>query len=158
MDTQVKKYLARLRTIYEEIEGWLAEDKQLRIAYKEYSIKELSSVSYKAPKLLITDDSGKLVAELIPKGAWVVSAEGLIDIKGEMGIDNLLYLTKNPPITTHVAVGSQKLWNSPSVYSNIELEGWYWIDPNSMEPILVEKELFKELVEQASFYEFDSTN
>lgn len=156
METQAQKYKKRLKNLYKEIESWL-KGSRFKMSFQEINIKEGKIKPYRIQSLTITDDSNNLIAELIPKGSLVVAAEGLADLKGNMGIEDILYLTKNPQTPMEVATDDKKLWGSGNIFGAIA-DGWYWIEGYSMTPKLLDRGLFLELISRVSDYEFVGTN
>lgn len=70
------------------------KDKSLFCEEKDYNINEKASGDYVTKKLVIFRDTGNQIAEICPVGAWVIGANGRIDLIGDFDRQILIYLKK----------------------------------------------------------------
>lgn len=108
---QIKQtFLARLNQLFADIqvwvtaEGWYTEQNEIEITEKIIG-------NYVAPALSILTPKQQKLVDIIPTCAFVIVADGVVKISGEMGQQILVYLRPN----------------EQTIY-NIYADNWYWIE------------------------------
>jgi hypothetical protein len=108
---QIKQtFLARLNQLFADIqvwvtaEGWYTEQNEIEITEKIIG-------NYVAPALSILTPKQQKIVDIIPTCAFVIVADGVVKISGEMGQQILVYLRPN----------------EQTIY-NIYADNWYWIE------------------------------
>ncbi len=76
----------------------MAERKKILCEQKDCKLNEEASGEYTAKKMMIFENGKKQVAEIRTVGAWVIGANGRIDLIGDFDQQILVYLKKNPKI------------------------------------------------------------
>ncbi|BAP57506.1 hypothetical protein THII_3209 [Thioploca ingrica] len=108
---QIKQtFLARLNQLFADIqvwvtaEGWYTEQNEIEITEKIIG-------NYVAPALSILTPKQQKLVDIIPTCAFVIVADGVVKISGEMGQQILVYLRPS----------------EQTIY-NIYADNWYWIE------------------------------
>lgn len=159
MDEQSKmildKFLKSMDELYDNIGSWLRPYK-LTTLQEEIKITEQASGTYKAKKLTIFDKKKEIVASIIPVGAWVIGANGRVDLIGKYDKTIIVNLEKDgPALSTTIKIGDHQETSTRQLYKGIEKTGWYWIeDRRRGKAHLLDKDLFFELLSEVSDYEF----
>ena len=162
MDNKNKKilneYLDNISVFYTMIAEWL-KDKSLFCKEIDYNVNEKASGQYTAKKLVILKNNANPLAEIFPVGAWVIGANGRIDLIGDFDQQILIYLKKDlkrkdsitiPKNEEHYGVSK----SSYSLYKRVEQDGWYWIENKRLgKAHAVNKELFFDLLAEVSDHE-----
>jgi len=156
----LNEYLNNISEFYNIVTEWL-RDKSLFCKERDYNINEKLSGEYSAKKLLIfKKDASNQIAEICPVGAWIIGADGRIDLIGDFDQQILIYLKKDIKIKTPTGITtggkSHDLpENSYSHYKGFEQSGWYWIEDKRLgKAHAVNKELFFDLLAEVSDDEF----
>ena len=149
------KYLNSINELYQNIDIWLSSS-DLATSQEKIEITEEASGKYNAHKLIIKDVKKDTVASIVPVGAWVIGANGRVDLIGKYDIVIIINLEKGEPLlTTEITVGDHQETSSTKFYKGINETGWYWIeDRRRGKAHLLNKELFHELLSEVSDYEF----
>ncbi len=144
-EKKLELYLKRVDDLFSQIREWFKDD--LEVATYPIQVGEPLG-RYEAPALLIRDNAETL-ANLTPKGATVILAEGLLELKGWLDKVQLDYMTGNGP---QVFKNNDK---TQSVYQGINRDGWYWIEsPITKKARFVDKTLLLKLITLVSDHEF----
>ncbi len=85
------EYLNHISECYSMVAEWLHK-KSLSCKESEYSVHEKASGEYITKKLHIYKDRNHQIAELLPVGAWIIGADGRIDLIGDFDQQILVYL------------------------------------------------------------------
>lgn len=123
------EYIGRLDELYSSVEKWI-ENTGLTVSRSSIELNEEISGPYEAPAAAILDAEGKKVAELLPLGAWIIGAEGRVDLVGPLDRTSLVYLRRGGP---HIdrkeadATGHPEGRSRP-LFQGIGRAGWYWIE------------------------------
>jgi hypothetical protein len=103
--------------------------------------------------LTIDDAHGKQVAQLIPVGAWIIGAEGRVDLVGLLDKEILVYLKKGGPhlkVKESTEPSDAREWSRP-LFQGVDRPGWYWIEEKRLgRARLVTKQLFLDLLAEVS--------
>jgi len=132
-ETALNQYLACTRALLTDCEKW-STGLGLNVTHGQTAINEERHGQYQAPTLILNDNHGKNVAEIVPFGASILSAWGRVDVIGEYGKrEKIVYLTAGgPTITTRIQVGcgGKAEESSRRLYRAVDAEGWYWVSPS----------------------------
>ncbi|MDP2983023.1 MAG: hypothetical protein Q8O92_06825 [Candidatus Latescibacter sp.] len=116
-------------------------------------VEETIPGKYTIEMLEINDKDGKLVAKVIPVGAYVIAAEGRVDIKGYLGKESVVFLKYGGPSIVSKVNG--EVDRVSSLYDGITAEGWFWIEDKRMRRAYpFDEKIFLELITRVSDYEF----
>jgi hypothetical protein len=134
---QIKQtFLARLNQLFADIqvwvtaEGWYTEQNEIEITEKIIG-------NYVAPALSILTPKQQKIVDIIPTCAFVIVADGVVKISGEMGQQILVYLRPN----------------QQTIY-NIYADNWYWIEYTRDNQVhLLTKDILLKLIGIVSDYE-----
>lgn len=147
-------YKSKLATLFTDIRKWVS-DFGLEILQEEIRIEEEAIGEYFVDKLIIKLDN-KPIAEIVPVGAWILGANGRVDIIGN--VDRIILVDLNeggPKATITISDGSTKQLNSKPFYKGIDEAGWYWIDRSTSRGHRVKKDEFIQLLSEASGHDFE---
>ena len=148
-------YISRLTKLYSSVETWI-ERTDLKAIRNTVELNEEVPGRYEAPTLKILDAQGKKVAELLPVGAWIIGAEGRVDLVGLLDRNGLVYLREGGPhiqVTESEGPKDSREWTRP-LFKGVEQTGWYWIgEPRRGRAHPLPKELFLDLLSEVSDYD-----
>ena len=88
------EYLRRLAALYGWARAWVCDKAQ--VAEESITIKEEPVDPYPAKVLVINRPNFKTV-RMIPRGRWIIGAEGRVDMKSDLGTETLLYVSEGGP-------------------------------------------------------------
>ncbi len=152
---QVKAFIKSVSNFFDEVESWIASS-SLKSIRQEIEISEEYSGSYKVGKLILQDESGKKIAELIPVGAFIIGGKGRIDMNGT--IDKAIIVNLDAggqSVTATITIGDHSETSKTAFYNGIDKQGWYWIENGRRgKADFLNKYLFIELLQEVSDYEF----
>jgi len=150
-----EEYVSRLNELYSAVETWM-EDTDLKTSRGTVELNEEIPGRYEAATLKISGAQGKKVADLLPVGAWIIGAEGRVDLVGLLDRNSLVYLREGGPhikMTESERPRDSKEWSRP-LFKGVERPGWYWIGESRRgraHPLT--KELFLDLLSEVSDYD-----
>ncbi|MBF0233823.1 MAG: hypothetical protein HQK65_12410 [Desulfamplus sp.] len=144
-NSELKIYQKNLKDLYVSVGSWLSE-KNISFKEGEHTLNEEKFGQYNVAKMMINlPDKNTKLAELCPVAASVLGADGRVDLICDFDKLIFLYLMPERPDGTIKEVP----------YKGVEQNAWYWIeDYRRAKAHLIEKELFFELLEVVSDYEF----
>jgi len=148
-------YLSRVNQLFGDIKNWL-KDEALQVEQQDIEIVEKLTGPYTVPSLSISTQTGQKLAEINPRGAYIILAEGLIDVDGGFGTEHITFMVDGGPysyITT--SKDSTQLIKEP-MFKNIDDNGWYWIEETADEKVhfINNKNALLDVITQVSHYEF----
>ena len=144
-----EQFLNRVDTLFKDIQTWL-KDTNLTIDSEQITISEQSIGEYTCPKLIIQNQQGKKIAQIIPIGASVIGAFGRIDIHGLYDNEIILYFNQGGPQMTFSDNGKQI---TRPYYRGIDKDGWYCLEDKRNKAQFLDPELFFDLLSEVSDYE-----
>ncbi|AFM26902.1 hypothetical protein [Desulfomonile tiedjei] len=151
VDERLDKFREALSELYNSVEHWVVE-RDLLARREEVQIVEPKPGKYPVEKLTITDTDQTVIAELIPSGAWIIGADGRVDLNGSVETEILVYWETGAPVINSMEQGKPstkgKSWR---LFKGADRQGWYWIEDRvrSRAHILT-KELFFDLLDEVS--------
>ncbi|MDR2476345.1 MAG: hypothetical protein LBD18_00985 [Treponema sp.] len=145
---EIKWFNEQLVYLRDTFITWIKEGgHEVDVLEEKINNKEELSGTYSTFKYIMTiDKSIKII--LVPYGIWIVAARGRIDISGPSGIEKLIYLYKDGPVsTTEIKSGSFSEKTARHLFNNIDEEGWYWYDDSIIRKMIkISKETFEYLI------------
>ena len=87
------RFLKSVDELYDNISSWLSPY-GLTTLPEKIEITEEASGAYKANKLTIQDEKKEIVASIMPVGAWVIGANGRVDLIGKY--DKVIIVNQSP--------------------------------------------------------------
>ena len=147
-----EEYISRLVDLYADVEIW-TEGSDLRTKQGKMELHEEAPGRYQVPTLAIRDVQGNKLADLVPVGAWIIGAEGRVDMVGSMDVNSLVYLKAGgPAVITKEVVGGRSSEDRPTpLFKGVKGAGWYWIEDKRLgraRPL--SKQLFLDLLSEVS--------
>lgn len=152
----LKDFLKHITELYENIENWL-DRKIFNIIHEDIELNEEACGVYKVSKLVVKNQEGITIADIVPVGAWVIGANGRVDLLGKYDSVIIVYFEKGgPSITTTISSGGHTTTSETRFYKGIEEAGWYWVeDRRRGKAHKINREMFYELLAEVSDYEFN---
>ena len=120
------EYLSRVASLFNQAKEWTAQfDPEATFPQEEIiTIKEEPVDAYKANVLVISRPDRKPV-RLIPRGCWIIGAQGRVDMKSDLGTETLVYvLDGGPTIQWQTENGKVLEEGKPRPFSKDVKEGW----------------------------------
>jgi len=91
------EYLARVSTLFAQARQWTSEiDPNATFEEQDVSLTEEPVGPYSANELIIKCQDLKPI-RLIPRGRWIIGAEGRVDMKSNLGTKTLVYTSEGGP-------------------------------------------------------------
>jgi len=129
-EQQRDEYLRRVGDLYETIIEWLkALDPRATISTENVTITEEAVSPYEAKSLLI-QRPGRKPVRLIPRGRWIIGAEGRVDLKSDLGSETLVYVAEGGPQITIQEISESGRILEPGKLKPIAqdvAEGWVYV-------------------------------
>lgn len=145
------KYLARVEILYDQVRKWInGFDPKAEIAEENISLHEEPVEPYQAKVLVVKRPAYKTV-RMIPRGRWIIGAEGRVDMKSDLGTETLVYVSEGgPAIKIDVLTENGKVLEEgkPRRIAKNVAEGWVFVQNRQigMLPSL-DADLFHRLLE-----------
>jgi hypothetical protein len=91
------EYLSRVDTLFQQAKAWATQcDADATFSEEEIDIREEPVGQYRAPVLVISRPNRKRI-RLIPRGCWILGAQGRVDMKSDLGTETLVYVLEAGP-------------------------------------------------------------
>ena len=147
-EQKVQVYLERVNDFFNQIKNWFKDE--LEVTTYPVQVDEILGI-YEAPAIDIREKGQtELLANITPKGATVILAEGLLEIKGWLDTDHLNYMVDGGFQVTDAYSGKKR-----PTFKGVNQDGWYWIDdPRTHKVHFVDKTRLLELITLVSDHEF----
>ena len=136
-DRKVKSFLSRLEELYSLVEEFCREN-GLEYRYSEVEIYEEFAGKYEVKEMYIYKD-GEFLFKLKPVGAYIIAADGRVDLTGKFDEKRIIFLNKPHEFT----IAKKPL------YKGFFKEGWY-VSMDQGKVKLLSKELLCQLLEEIS--------
>lgn len=158
VETIRDNFLRNIDELYRNIDSWLSTS-ALTTEIEEIEISEEKSGQYAASQLVIYNEDKCKLGFFSPVGAWVIGANGRVDLIGKLDKVIIVHLEKaedeESVLESTNSVRSEQKTSAIPFYNGIEHTGWYWIeDRRRGKAHLLDESLFRELVTEVSDYEF----
>jgi hypothetical protein len=142
----VQNYLHRVEELYADVRRWITTlEPNAQFSEAEIEVVEEATGPYKAKSLEIARP-GRPALRLIPRGRYMVGAEGSVDVRSRLGREILVWVRSGGP-----AVGFR---SSPGSEAPEELsgdpmfpgiaEGWAWSDEDLAELQHLDQDVFRD--------------
>ena len=112
-------YIKNIDILFKNIEKWLKPSK-LKISRSKIEINEEAAGKYKIDKLKINDNNKKNVADVVPIAAWVIGANGRVDLVGKYDRTILVNLEKDKSENSISETNKKE----STLYNSINKSGW----------------------------------
>lgn len=124
------EYLSRVAALFKRAREWTSEfDAEAKITEESITIKEEPGAPYEAKVLVINRPNYKTV-RLIPRGRWIIGAEGRVDMKSDLGTETLVYSSVGGPVIQIELLtesGKPFLEEISHPFGNNVAEGWVFL-------------------------------
>lgn len=157
IESRLRIYREAIDELYTRIEAWLL-DTDLKAERRDFELNEARPGKYRIQTLIIKDPDDETVARLKPIGAWIIGADGRVDVEGGAAPEVLLFWEKGAPEIKTPSNGrnGSKTLKVSRLFRGAEEPGWYWLDNvrlGTAKP-LDDKELFLDIIRTVSAYEY----
>jgi hypothetical protein len=145
----VDTYLHRVDQLYDEVRIWMtALEPNAKFFETETELDEEATGPYKA-KCLEIARPGRQALHLIPRGRYMIGAEGLVDVRSRLGREVLVWVRAGGP-----AVGfkfSRGTGEAPEELSGRCMfpgiaEGWAWSNEDRVEVLHLDLSVFRDRI------------
>ncbi len=155
-ESQLRIYRDAIDELYTRIEAWLV-DTDLKAEREDFELNEARPGKYQTQTMIIKDPDQNTVARLKPVGAWIIGADGRVDIEGQAPPEVLLFWEKGAPEikTPQNGKNGSKTLRVSRLFRGADKPGWYWLDNvrlGTAKP-LDDKQLFLDIIRTVSVYE-----
>lgn len=145
------EYLARVSALYTQARQWTSEiDPNVTFEEQDVSLTEDPVGSYPAKELIIKCQDLKPI-RLIPRGRWIIGADGRVDMKSNLGTETLLYTMEGGPhikIDTLTENGKILERGKSRPVAKDVTEGWALVQNRQLGMLpTLDKDLFSRLLE-----------
>jgi len=147
-------YLTRVNQLFGHIKNWLKDE--ARIEQQEIEVTEKFTGTYTVPSLSISTQAGQKLVDIKPRGAYIILAEGMIDVEGGFGREHITYMVDGGPYSYRPLPENTTQFIKKPMFKNIDNNGWYWIEETTDETVhfLNNKNALLDVITQVSNYEF----
>jgi len=147
-------YLARVNQLFDNIKNWLKDD-ALHLEQQDIEMTEKFTGGYIAPSLSISTQTGLKLAEIKPKGAYIILAEGLVDVEGGFGREHIIYMVDGGPYSCKPTSEDTAQFIKKPMFKGIDNDGWYWVEESLNDKAhFMNKNTLLDVITQVSDYEF----
>ena len=147
-------YLTRVNQLFGDIKTWL-KDAPLHVEQQHIEIREKFTGPYTVPLLSISTQTGQTLAEVKPRGAYVILAEGLIDVEGEFGREHITFMVDGGPYSHRPVPENTTQLTKKQMFEGIGDDGWYWVEEtiDDKAHFINNKNALLDVITQVSHYE-----
>jgi hypothetical protein len=145
----IQTYLQRVDRLYADVRGWMTT-LEPTAQYSETPIElvEEATGAYKAKSLEIARP-GRPALRIIPRGRYMVGAEGRVDVRSRLGREILVWVSTGGPalgfrFSPRRGEGPEELSGRP-MFPGIA-EGWAWSDEDRGELVHLELGVFRDRI------------
>lgn len=145
----VQTYLERVGQLYAAVREWLGHlEPDAQFLETEVELVEAATGPYKARTLEIAR-KGKPAIRLVPRGRYMVGAEGRVDVRSRLGRETLVWVHAGGP-----AVGFRVTTGQPDQFEELRgrpmfpgvPEGWAWSDDERGRLVHVDADVFRDQI------------
>jgi hypothetical protein len=148
------EYVQRVTTFLVQVSAWCRAH-GLTVERDAVTLSEELMAKYDAPILYIAKD-GVSVAKILPVGSKIIGAHGRVDLIGRVTRHAFLfYVGKGPAFSMQTNAGGKTTTSSSTpMLSEVDEDGWYWIEARVRRAKHVDESLFIDLLTDVYDYEF----
>jgi len=140
VNPDVERYVARLQSLYSSVENWLRQrDPDATFTVGEVELNERRTQRYVAPELTVRL-AGRPEIRLIPKGIFMVGAQGRVDVQSELGREILVWVADDGAGFPSGISGDPPPFTWP-IYPDVP-SGWAWSDADRNRLLHLTAEVF----------------
>ncbi|HVA45059.1 MAG TPA: hypothetical protein VNH11_01625 [Pirellulales bacterium] len=145
----VQTYLNRIDQLYADVRNWMAAlEPSARFSESEIELAEQATGAYKAKRLEITRPARHSLS-LIPRGRYMVGAEGRVDVHGWLGREILVWVRADAPALGFRFMegngGAPEELYGPPMFPGVA-EGWAWDDEAGGELLHLDLTVFRDRI------------
>lgn len=145
------EYLHHVNDLYDHVRRWIAGyDSDAEIFEETISLKEEPVDPYEARVLVIKRPEHKVV-RMVPRGRWIIGAEGRVDLKSSLGTETLVYVSDGgPAISINMLTESGKVLEDEEGYTTSRdvARGWVFVQNRQLGMLpALDADLFYRLLE-----------
>jgi len=143
----VQTYLKRVDQLYADVRSWMAAlEPNARFIETVVELDEEGTGPYKARNLEIIR-SGRPALRLVPRGRYILGAEGSVDVRSRLGREILVWVRAGGPAVgfrfSPVAGEAPEELSGPPMFPGIP-EGWAWSDEDSGQLMHLNLDVFRD--------------
>ncbi len=145
----VHTYLERVDQLYADVRNWVSElDPNAKFTETEIELAEEATGAYKARSLEIARP-GKLALRLIPRGRYMIGAEGWVDVRSQLGQEILVWVRADAPsvgfkFSNGPGEAPDEIYGRP-MFPGIP-EGWAWSNEERGELVHLDLSVFRDRI------------
>lgn len=145
----VQTYLQRVDRLYADVRRWMsALEPDAQFSETQIDVVEEATGPYKAKSLEIARP-GRPALRLIPRGRYVLGAEGRVDVRSRLGPEVLVWVREGGPavgfrFAPGTAEAPEELSGRP-MFPGIA-EGWAWSDEDRGELKHLDQSVFRDRI------------
>ncbi len=145
-----KKYLERVKRFFDQVKSWLPNELEA-VELPGRTIQDTTG-KYAVGMMRIhkkgMPEPDNVIADIAPIGATTLLGEGLLEIRGPLGEEKLIYFCRK---------SLQQVEYQPGkilpIYRGVTSDAWYWLESSmSNRALRVTNKRFSDLVRLVSFY------
>jgi len=149
-DKKVREFLEKVEELYRFVEEF-CKRQNLGYRYNDIEIYEEFGGRYRTKELYVYEN-GEFLFKLKPVGAYIIAADGRVDLIGKFDEVRLIFLAKSYEIQRELKVNGEVIEKiSKPLYKGFEKEGWYVSLKNGKVKPLKEEVLCQILEEVSEF-------
>jgi hypothetical protein len=145
----VQSYLQRVHQLYADVRSWMAMlEPNAQFSEGEIEIAEEATGAYKATTLEIARP-GRSTLRLIPRGRYMLGAEGMVDIRSPLGNEEFVWVRAGgPALGFRYSPGNgaelEELLGDP-MFPGVA-EGWAWVNDDCRELLHLDLAVFRDRI------------
>jgi hypothetical protein len=145
----VQAYLQRVRQLYDDVSNWMTTlETNSKFSETEIELSEEATGPYKATILEIARP-GRPAIQLVPRGRYMVGAEGRVDVQSGLGREILVWVQAGgPAVGFRFSPGSGEApeeLSGDAMFPGI-VEGWAWSDEDRRELLHLDLAVFRDRI------------
>jgi hypothetical protein len=145
----VRSYLQRVDQLYADVRNWMAAlEANTPFVETELELNEQATGTYQVKRLEIVRPGGPRLS-LVPRGRYMVGAEGRVDVCSSLGREIFVWVRAGGPALGFKTVPGngealEELYGRP-LFPGIA-EGWAWVDEDRRELLHLDLNVFRDRV------------
>ena len=148
-ESNLQTYLHRVDELYSDVRKWItAIEPDAQFSEPEIDLAEEATGAYKA-RILEIIRPGRPALQVIPRGRYMVGAEGRVDVRSRLGRELLVWVRAGgPAVGFRVSLGSGGVPEELSGHAMFPgvAEGWAWADEDRGKLIHLDLAVFRDRI------------